>query len=290
VPTKPAPTIAILTPPSFLINQTTTKITKKEQTAAIKPILIRSSRRARLNFISRRNTIYKYLMGMPEPDPQEHHDFLSNGGYLKVNLPLVLDEHENTHITVYNLDKTADLNLKILTTGALVLQKNDPEIRDKIAKNGNDSFSIHSPAKYEYPSGTEGECVAQVNICFTKLEIISEEEVASDSLSVDLYIRRKLLNVFTAIWKSANGLLANIGSSAIFTSIVAIATFFMGSNLATLVPDFATLFIAFALLFSVVHSWNTRNKFLKARLDSNSAYQGLVTHAQLNREASQNVH
>jgi hypothetical protein len=229
-------------------------------------------------------------MGMSDQDPQKCHDFVSNGGGLKVIMPLVLEEHENTHIVVYNLDKKTDLNFQILTTGALVLQKNDEEVkqlRGKIAKNGNNSIPLQSPSKQsDYPSGTEGECVAQVNICLTKFEIFNNEEVASDSLSVDLYIRRKLINVFTAKWKSQNGLLTNIGSSAIVTSLVAVATFFIGSNLASLIPYFATLFVAFALLFSIVHSWYTRNELLKTRLDYNRAWQELIKHAEINRSVS----
>ncbi|MGD0450409.1 MAG: hypothetical protein ABSA79_05045 [Candidatus Bathyarchaeia archaeon] len=228
---------------------------------------------------------------MSEPDPRKHYDFVSYGRSLKVNMPLVIDEHENTHITVYNLDDKADLSLKIQTTGALVLQYNNAETNHiddgKIAKKGNNSYPIQSPVNCEYPSGTEGECVAQVNICFTKIEKLLGEEVPSDSLSVDLYIRRKLLNVFTAMWKSANGFLTNIGSSAIITALVAVATFFIGSSLASLIPEFATLFIAFALFFSLGRSWYTRDKFLKKRLECNNEYQDLTS--RLEQEASRNV-
>ena len=218
---------------------------------------------------------------MVELDPREHYIFTSYGGALKLNIPLVIDEHENTGITVTavrsNSDKEPLTTVQISTSGALVLKDNGAEkeanqIKKKIAVGGNDSFHIQTPITYEYPSGTEGECVAQANILLRKLDMIESEEVPSDSLSVDLYIRRKLLNVFKAMWKTANGLIVNLGSSAVITSLVVILTFFLGKDLAGLIPEFLSVFVVSVLAVSFLYSWYTRDKLIRKRLECNSMY------------------
>jgi hypothetical protein len=218
---------------------------------------------------------------VPKLDPREHHEFTSYAGSLKLNLPFVIDEHENTGVTVTAVRSAGDANraalVQISTSGALVLKETGDgavtsQIKKKIVLGGNDSLHIQTPETYDYPQGTEGECVAQANILLRKLDIIDDEEVPSDSLSIDLYISRKLTNVIRATWKSANGIATNLGSSAFITALVAIATFYMRKDVASLIPYFAVTFLMVLLLSSVGYSWYTRDKLIRKRLECNNMY------------------
>jgi hypothetical protein len=217
-------------------------------------------------------------------NPAEHNDFSSHGGSLKVSIPLVVDEHEVTGVTVFAVKSDNKENsfatVQIIASGPLILKEKGgreekSQITETIAVSGNDSFQIQSPEKYDYPSGKEGDCLAQANILFRKIDRIDGQEVASDSLSVDLYIKRKLINVLKSAWKSINMWLANIASSAAVTSLVAIAAYLFGSDLASLVPHFLTSFILLSAIISVLYSWYVRGRIIRKRLECNNMYQQL---------------
>lgn len=222
---------------------------------------------------------------MPEPDPTKHHDFISHAEELRLNMPLVIDEHEATGATIYALKQNptnvSPAIVQISAAGPLILKEigNDAEkksIRTNIRVPGNDSFHIQSPREYEYPSGKEGDCLAQANILVRKLDVTGNTEFSLDSLSIDLYIKRKLINVFKSTWKSVNGWAVNIGSSAVITSLIALSTYFFGKDVASLIPYLITIFVFFSLSISVTYSWYVRDKIIRKRLLSNDAYQKLM--------------
>ncbi len=207
---------------------------------------------------------------------------MSNDGSFALELPLVIDEYDATGITIFtnpsnSNDKTPML-VQISALGPLILKEagNDKEhMQIKRRINGSDSLHIQSPKEYDYPSGKEGDCLAQANILVRNLKVENNEEMSCDSLSIDLYIRRELINALKATWKSVNGWLVNIGSSAAITALVALATFWLGSNIASLIPYLATIFILLVFTSSVLYSWYTRDALIKRRLESNNKYQEL---------------
>jgi hypothetical protein len=224
---------------------------------------------------------------VPLPNPQNHNDFFSHNGELKLNIPLIFDEHESTGITVFALSSGPSNNhsfvtVQISASGPLVLkevgnEKEHQQIKKNIATQGNDAFHIQTPTSYKFPSGKEGDCLAQANILLRKLEMINGQEVASDSLSIDLYIKRKLVNVLKSTWKSLNGWILNIGSSALITVVMSsFVTYFFGKGLAELFPSLVVMFVSIAFVISVIYSWYIRDTIIKKRLNCNNMYLELM--------------
>src|SRR3989304_4220117 len=139
---------------------------------------------------------------MPQLHPRKHYNFFSHRNMLRLNIPLIIDEYEITGITVFAESPETDLDpwvtIQISTSGPVILKETGSgneakEIKKKVKAGGNDSFHIQSPKVYEYPSGKEGECYAQANILVRKMDKVNGVEVPVDSLSIDLYVRRKLI-------------------------------------------------------------------------------------------------
>jgi hypothetical protein len=203
---------------------------------------------------------------------------------MRLNIPLVINEHDATNITVFVNETNSSSNpfasVQVSTCGPLVIRETGSEnerheITKNIAVGGNDAFHIQSPKDYRYPSGKEGDCLAQANILLRKLDRIQNQTVTLDSLSIDLYIKRKIINVLKTTWKSATGWATNLVGSAIITSLVTVATYLFGQSIASLVPHLAVLFVSMSLLISVLYSWWVRDKTIRVRLESNSMFKDL---------------
>jgi hypothetical protein len=217
------------------------------------------------------------------PSPSKHNKFSSHAGSLEVSIPLIINEYEITGVTVFanKTDSSANSSatVKIVAGGPLVLKEaggleEKSQIIKVISVPGNDSFQIQSPKKYDYPSGKEGDCLAQANVCLRKIETIEKQEIATDSLSIDLYIKRKLVNVYKSMWTSLNGL-TNIGSSAVITALIAIFAYFVGQDLASLIPYFVITFLLLLAIVSVAYSWIVRDRVIRKRLEDNFMFQQL---------------
>lgn len=202
--------------------------------------------------------------------------FESHGGTFKIEIQLVIDEHEVSGFTVFDASENRqnDPNIiEIVTSGPLILKEHGGQVEKsriigQITANGNASYQIQSPKKYDYPTGKEGDCLAQANILLRRLETINGQQAISDSLSVDLYIKRKIINVFKSSFKSYNAWLLNIGSSIGLSFLVTLGAHFFGTDLALLIPAFIGTFILSLALVAVLYSWLIRDRMIKKRLQN----------------------
>lgn len=219
-------------------------------------------------------------------NPRQHYDFSSYQHKLKIRVPLVLDEHQITYISIFALEPEGVTSqslcrVQISASGPLILKETGVgdelhQIVREIFVPGNDTLHIQSPHEYDYPSGMEGNCVAQSNLIARKLDRAGNREYVSDSVSVTMYIRRSLINVFKAIWSSANGIAKNLGGSVLITSFIAVLVHLFGQDVASLVPHLLGLFVFLILFVSFLNSWKTRNNYINERLQENREYQKLL--------------
>lgn len=221
---------------------------------------------------------------LSRPNPAIQNDFVSYGGSLKVKMPLVINEHEVTGVTVFTLEDNDEnkspATVRIIASGPVVLKETGGreeknQITTTVQVPGNSSFQIQSHRKYDYPSGKGGDCLAQANITFRRLYTIGNMEIVSDSLSIDLYIKRKFINAIKSTWTGLNIWLASLGGSIVISSLTVVVDYFFGGHLASLIPYFLVIFISFLALTSVFYSWYVRDKIIRSRLDSNYYYQQL---------------
>jgi hypothetical protein len=218
---------------------------------------------------------------LSQANPREHHLFDSGNNALKLRSPIVIDEHEMTGLTVSTIQSQFDADnvttIEISTSGPLVLKETGSaeekfNLKKTLSVPGNDSIHIQSPRNYDYPPGKEGECCAQANLLLRKYEKFDDRELPCDSLSIDILVRRKFLNVFKAVWTSADGIAVNLGSSAFITALVALLTPLLGPNTGQITPQVAVVFVFLALAISVLYSWYTVERIISKRLAMNSRW------------------
>ena len=87
---------------------------------------------------------------MPQPNPAEHNDFISHGGTLKISLPLVVDEHEVTGVTVSSTEQNSGgkspILVQISTSGPLVLKETGSgEERKQMSSSRVISLRLRTP-------------------------------------------------------------------------------------------------------------------------------------------------
>src|SRR4030042_92295 len=122
---------------------------------------------------------------MSKLNPRKPRVLESYGKSMKLQTPLVFDEHYPTTLTVFTEQVTPNINtaqIRISVEGPLIIKDDTSDDEKKnLTKQlfipGNGSFHVQSPREYDYPSGLEGDCCAQASICVTKIETIGGNEV-----------------------------------------------------------------------------------------------------------------
>lgn len=214
-------------------------------------------------------------------NPRKHNDFFSGRRLFKVNMPLVLDEHQSTNITVSTVPtqvRSSNQTCKFEVTAADPLQIRNSKawsntFATEISVPGSNTMHLRTKPKYKPPLGIEGECVVQAAIAARRID---DEGVVSDSLGCDLFVARRFGNVVRSVWQSTEGLAKNLGGSAVITAITALVGYLVGIELAELLVPVIIMFVVAALLVSVLISWRRRETFINYRLRYNRCYASIA--------------
>lgn len=213
-------------------------------------------------------------------NPRRHHEFPSEGNSFKLVAPLVVDEHQVTSVTVINCRKgnLEDSQARIQITSSDPLSLTDGRVRSRtldrrIAEGGNDTLRIKTKPDYSPPSGMEGDCVVQGNITARSVD---ERGVILDSIGLDILVRRKIISVFTSVWKTSGEIAKFVTTSAATGFIAALISMILGRNVSEMITVFFGAAIVMSLLTSFLYSWSTREKFISNRLKENRHYLQLI--------------
>ena len=213
-------------------------------------------------------------------NPKKHHKFPSERGSFTLVAPLVVDEHQETSITVFvhgkETQEGSHRRIQITASDPLILRDGGTWCRSlnrRIVVRGNDTLRIKTKPDYSPPSGMEGECVVQGNITARNVD---EEGVIHDSIGLDVLVRRKIVNVFTSVWKSS-GRIAEFATTSVAAALVAgLISMFLGRNISEIVLASLGVAIVAALLISFLYSWFTRERFVNKRLAENRHHIQLI--------------
>lgn len=213
-------------------------------------------------------------------NPRRHHGFPSEGDSFKLVSPLVVDEHQETSITLFvqseENQRDSHRTLQITASDPLTLRDGGTwcgEVNRRIAIGGNDSLQIKTKTDYNPPSGMEGECVVQGNITARNVD---EDGVILDSIGLDVLVRRKIVNVFKSVWKSSGEIAKFIATSITAALIAGAISMVVGGDISQIVLASLGVAIVVALLVSFLYSWSTRARFINKRLAENRHYIKLI--------------
>lgn len=213
-------------------------------------------------------------------NPRRHLEFPSEGGSFKLVAPLVVDEHQETSITLFvyggGNQKDSHQTIQITASDPLILRDGGTwrrELNRRIATGGNDSLRMKTKPDYNPPSGMEGECVVQGSITSRNID---ETGVILDSIGLDVLVQRKIINVFKNLWKSSGEIAKFVATSVAAALIAGFISTIVGRDISEVVLTSLGMAVVVALLVSFFYSWSTRERFINKRLAENRHYLQLI--------------
>jgi hypothetical protein len=205
-------------------------------------------------------------------------DILSTFQTFTLKVPLILNENEPIPATVVDNESFTDqyVAFKISTQGPLEVTDNAESPKKTlfiyVEKLKCGSFHLQTPAKYQYPPGKQGDCLAQASIIVTKVKKLDGRETSMDSLTVSLYIKRKFVNSFVSSWKSTNAWLKRSVVPLFALVIIPVTTYIYGLDFGKIVPEIAFIITLLLVPIPVFYSWLIRDRVISKWIHANSVY------------------